>query len=106
MAKVGFGCRDCIHFLPYHLMTEVGICSNTSSPCSGRTRFGSDPACNFFGLAKVSVGGLAGIEFYWCATCRESLHREELVNHVSHKVHAGASATEAEYNVESTCAGD
>lgn len=60
----------------------------------------------YFGLAAGSVNGLAGVEFYWCATCRESIHREELVNHVGHRVHAGASVTDAEFSVESICAGD
>ncbi|MCS6784419.1 MAG: hypothetical protein RMI43_06940 [Candidatus Caldarchaeum sp.] len=106
MEKIGFGCRDCVHFLPFHLMTEIGTCSNDSSPCHGRLRYGSDPACSFFGLASVRTSGLPGIEFYWCATCREGLHREELVNHVGHRVHVGASTTDAEFNVESTCAGD
>lgn len=106
VAGKSFQCRDCIHFLPYPLLRSVGTCSNPASLNYDRVRFGDETPCEYFGLAEFSVTGIPGVEFYWCENCREYMYRDELVYHVGHRVHAGVSQTDVEFNVESTMAAD
>lgn len=106
VARRDFQCRDCIHFLPYPLIREVGTCSNPASLNYDRARFGDEEPCEFFGLAEIGGSGLPEADFYWCNTCRKYMYRDELVYHVGHRVYSGVAQTDVEFNVESTMAAD
>lgn len=104
---VGRVCQECEYWWPYPVLPAYGVCMHKASASFRQVRLNREEPCRDF---HVRIHGMEqiwdrGIDFYYCGTCRESFHVDQIFLHRKHRVYTGVSGTNEDH-VDMTLAGD
>ena len=92
---------ECHYWFPLGIMPQVGECGNPASRSFERPTFADKPSESCF-VAR----SLAGLEFLWCQTHRQTIYFAEAPAHKGCRLFASSVNLPVDEQAELTLAGD